>query len=151
MINLPYEEGTIFSVPLRTGGYARGVVARANNEGKVLLGYFFGPQFTSANNMPIEDINPANSILCVRFGDLGLINGKWKILGKIPNWNRTQWPMPNFIRHDPLSNRSWLVQYSDNDPNFVEKESPVSNDCSLPHDLLSGYGAVEIKLTKLLS
>jgi hypothetical protein len=41
-MKLPYSEGSVFLVPLRKGGYARGVVARASPKGKGLLGYFFG-------------------------------------------------------------------------------------------------------------
>ena len=36
-----YREGDWFAVPLRDGGYAAGLIARANPKG-VLLGYFFG-------------------------------------------------------------------------------------------------------------
>jgi len=40
-----YSEGDWFAVPLRGGGFAAGVIARAmpRKEG-VLLGYFFGPR-----------------------------------------------------------------------------------------------------------
>jgi hypothetical protein len=37
----PCEEGDLFAVPLRDGGYGIGVVARVGRRG-VLVGYFFG-------------------------------------------------------------------------------------------------------------
>ena len=151
MTILPYDEGTVFLVPLRTGGYARGIVARTSNEGKILLGYFFGPCLKSPNEKSLDGLDPTNSILCIRFGDLGLINGEWIICGRIPNWNRNKWPMPDFARNDPLSKKTWLVRYSDNDPNLIEKEIPTNFDLKLAKDLLAGYGAVEIKLTQLLN
>jgi len=39
-----YDEGSVFLIPLRDGGFARGVVARIAPKRKVLLGYFFGPR-----------------------------------------------------------------------------------------------------------
>ncbi len=75
-MKLPYSEGCVFLVPLREGGYARGVVARAAPQGKVLFGYFFGPRIDSVGKIALEDLVPGNEVLRVRFGDLGLIEGK---------------------------------------------------------------------------
>lgn len=148
---LPYKEGTLFFVPLRNGGYARGVVARAGGEGKVLFGYFFGPRQPSADAADLADLDPAKAILRVRFGDLGLINGEWPIRGQIPGWNRAQWLMPDFVRKDPLGRKGpVLVRYSDADPARVEMETPTTDHAELGVDSISGYGSVEIKLTKLL-
>jgi hypothetical protein len=149
-MSLPYAEGSVFLVPLRDGGYARGVVARVGDEGKVLLGYFFGPRFASTDKIVLNDLKPANAILRVRFGDLGLINGEWTSLGKVPNWDRAAWEMPDFVRCDEISKKAWLVRYSDTDPGRVEAEYPTDFDSQLTRNSLLGYGAVEIKLTKLL-
>jgi hypothetical protein len=150
-MTLTYSEGTVFFVPLRKGGYARGVVARAGSEGKVLLGYFFGPRLPSADSTEFGDLDPAKAILRVRFGDLGLLNGEWPIRGRIPGWTRSQWPMPEFMRKDPLGRKMLvLVRYSDADPARVEYETPTADDAGLGADSMSGYGSVEIKLTKLL-
>ncbi|HEY1111332.1 MAG TPA: immunity 26/phosphotriesterase HocA family protein [Opitutaceae bacterium] len=151
-MKLPYSEGTVFLVPLRNDGYARGVVARSSGLGKVLLGYFFGPRLLSANDIAVRDLDPANAILRVRFGDLGLITGEWPIRGRIPNWDRLQWPMPDFVRKDLLGRRKPLiVRYSDTDPSHIVSETPITDDTTLTADSMSGYGAVEIRLTKLLS
>lgn len=42
-MGLPYREGTWFSVPMPTGGYAVGVVARATPGGGVTLRYGSDP------------------------------------------------------------------------------------------------------------
>jgi len=149
---LPYTEGTLFFVPLRNGGYARGVVARASPEGKVLLGYFFGPQLPTTEISDLGNLAPSKAILRLRFGDLGLINGEWPIEGRVPEWNRSEWPMPAFVRKDPLGKKKpIIVHYSDIDPSRVESEHPTNDDCELAPDSMSGYGSVEIKLTKLLA
>ena len=147
---LPYSEGSVFAVSLRKGGYARGVVARAAPEGKVLFGHFFGPKLNSLDEVNLEDIEPGKSILSVIFGDLGLINGEWRIIGSLPNWQRGAWSMPDFLRRDPIRRRAWRIRYSDLDPSKLENEVPTEFDANLPPDLTSGYGAVELKLTKLL-
>jgi hypothetical protein len=126
-------------------------VARTGAKGKVLLGYFFGPRIESIDAIALDDLNPFRAALRIRFGDLGLINGAWPILGKIPNWNRTKWPMPEFVRKDPLCGKAWLVRRSDTNPGQIDSESPTDFDCHLQPDSLSGYGAVEITLTKLMS
>jgi hypothetical protein len=149
-MKLPYTEGSVFLVPLCNGGYARGAVARTAAKGKVLFGYFFGPRIESTGSIVLDDLNPANATLRIRFGDLGLINGSWPVLGKIPNWNRAEWPMPEFVRRDPLSNKAWLVRRSDTDPGKIVFERPTDFDSHLQNDSLSGYGAVEIRLTKLI-
>jgi len=150
-MKLPYSEGTVFLVPLRNGGYARGVVARASGEGKVLFGYFFGPLLSSPAAATVNDLDPAEAVLRVIFGDLGLINGEWSVVGTVPNWDRSKWPMPDFVRRDPLGKRKpVLVRYSDTDPLRVEAEYPIEDDSALTPDSAYGYGAVEINLTKLL-
>jgi Immunity protein 26 len=150
-MKLPYQEGSIFVLPIRTGGYARGVVARKAPRGKVLFGYFFGPLLSSVRSAPVDGLNPSQATFRVRFGDLGLINGEWKVIGSIRDWNRAEWLMPAFIRKDPLGKRkSLVVTYSDTDPLRIESERPFDDDSGLDSDTLYGYGAVEIVLTKLL-
>ena len=80
-MKLTYLEGSAFLVPLPSGGYARGVVARTAPKGKILLGYFFGPPLDQGADPRLESLNAKDAILCVRFGDLGLIEGHWPILG----------------------------------------------------------------------
>lgn len=151
MNELSYSEGSVFLVPLRKGGYARGVIARSDPKGVVLFGYFFGPRLMSSDSVTFDDLDPAKATLRVMFGALGLRNGEWRILGMAPDWNRSDWPIPDFARRDPLGRmKSRLVRYSDNDPSHREAEYPIEDDSGLATDSLSGYGAVEIKLTKLL-
>lgn len=145
---LPYTDGDVFAVPLRNGGFARGVIARAAPRGRILLGYFFGPKM-DAPGFGDREPRPTDALLYLRFGDLGLIKGEWPIVGKVEHWNRFDWPMPEFVR-DPLSGRAWRVHYADDDPSLIEYEYPTPSDDDGPANSLSGYVAVEIKLTKLL-
>lgn len=146
----PYTEGTVFVVPLRNGGYARGIVARAAPEGACLFGYFFGPKMASPEELSFENIEPEKAIMTPIFGDLGLLNGEWTVIGTLPDWRRDVWPMPDFVRRDPIGKRAWRVRYTDDDPSKIESEESVPFDTNLLPNLSSGYGAVELKLTKLL-
>lgn len=146
-----YPEGTIFSIPLRQGGFARGIVARVNAKAACVFGYFYGPKLLSPFEGGVSEIIPENAIISLVFGDLGLIKREWQIVGQLPNWNREEWGMPDFVRRDPIGKRAWRVRYSDHDPSLVLGEAPVDFNVSLPENCSWGYGAVELKLTALLS
>ena len=117
-----YNEGTCFLVPLRNKGFARGIVARMDGKGQI-FGYFFGPKIESFDNVNnFENLNYKDSVLVGMFGDLGLLNKEWKILDTLPNWNKDDWPMPQFIRLDENANRAWLVYYNEKDLSINKEE-----------------------------
>lgn len=147
-----YHEGSVFAVPLRSGGYAVGVVARvsADNSGG-LLGYFFGPKYATVPSGDIADtLKPSNALKILRFGDLSLLNKEWPVIGMISNWRREDWPMPDFIRRDDISKKAWRVRYADDDICEVISEQPESFDSPLERAATFGAGAVELLLTRLL-
>jgi hypothetical protein len=77
-----YSEGDCFVVPLRNGGFARGIVVRMDKKGRIFAN-FFGPRFP-AKDIRIVDENEQGSKLFSGFvGDLGIIQGKWPVLGKV--------------------------------------------------------------------
>jgi hypothetical protein len=149
---LPYQEGTWFAVPLRDSGYALGLVARSNDKG-IALGYFFGPKHNDIpRNENISRLRPEDAILIRLFGDLGLIQGKWPVICHDPAWNRTKWPLPHFGKIAADKSRAIMVQYSEENINKEVQEQSISVEEAqrLPEDGLSGYGAIEIRLTRLL-
>jgi len=146
-----YKEGDWFAVPLREGGYAVGLIVRS---GGVLFGYFFGPKREKIPGLSeFQALTPENAIFVGQFGDLGLLKGKWPIIGHSESWDRRIWPMLPLVRRDAVSGEARLIKYSDDDPIQEISETP----CDLfeirnyPEDGLWGSGAVEIRLTKLLS
>ena len=149
MRKLPYGEGDWFAVPLHTTGYGVGVVARMPRGGKVLLGYFFGPRRDRPPALDeVSALRPAQAVRALRFGDLGLIEGKWPLIGRSPDWDRARWPMPTFVRTEPIRGMRWTARYPDDDPlgnPTLERlfESPAAYE----RDAISGAGAVEIVLT----
>lgn len=151
-IKIPYQEGTVFAVPLRDRGWGIGVVARSTKRGGTVLCYFFGPRRMEIP--PLEGLGallPEQSVLIRRVGDLGLIRRTWPVIGSLPNWQRPDWPMPAFYRTEPILGMTWKVYFSDVDPSKVEREERVPFEKGLPSAGLYGCGAAEIVLTKRLN
>jgi hypothetical protein len=119
--------------------------------GKILFGYFFGPRLPAESDATLDNLRPEAAVHKVRFGDLGLIRRDWPVLGVVPGWKRSDWPIPSLARRDPLGKlKPILVEYSDQDPSRRVSERIVQNADGLQSDSLSGYGAVSIVLDKLL-
>jgi Immunity protein 26 len=147
-----YEEGTWFAVPLRDGGYGVGLVARKARRG-VLLGYFFGPRRRDVPKLAdVEELTLAEAILVKLFGDLGLLEGSWPIIGRSRTWNRKAWPLPTFGRLVDFTGRALRIEYSEDNLPETIREIPVSREEieHLPEDGLSGAGSIEILLSKRL-
>ncbi len=151
MKKLPYSEGDICCVPLRDMGFVLGVIARVPKGRKVLLGYFFGSRIEEFTAMKGGlHLNPSLALKVIKFGDRGLMNGSWPIIGSVEGWNRTEWLIPKFIRKDDLRRRSYLISYSDDNLRNEIAQEPCEYDLSgYEPDSLFGYGVVEILMTKL--
>lgn len=146
-----YPEGTWFAVPLRDGGFARGLIARTNGEG-IMFGYFFEPRLDGPQCGPkVSYLRPNDAILVGQFGDLGLQEGVWTVIDRTDDWKREDWPLPPFVRLDEIEGKAWKVMYSDdlNEVSIDECQPSLINEH--PRDILMGAGSVEIRLTKLLS
>ena len=147
---IEYFEGMLFVLPMRDGGFARGLVSRFDGKGAV-LGYFFGPRLASVDEvMAGDEFLPESAILVGRFGDLGLLNGAWHPYGKIASWSRESWPLPVFTRSD---NAGIVISRYGENLKFIGEHRLPPNSISPPNscaDGLMGYGYVEVMLTKLL-
>ena len=148
-----YREGDWFAVPLRDGGFAVGLIARANSGG-ALLGYFFGPLRPEVPQLhDIADLRHGDAVLVRKFGHLGIRHGSWPLLGRLDGWDRRDWPTPVFVRYEELTGRSFRVFYDDDDPNKVlrEEQVPPGQAEQAPKDGLMGAGFAEAALTRLLA
>jgi hypothetical protein len=144
-------EGTFFAVPLEPSGFAVGLVARSNPHG-VLLAYFFRRWERVPAIDEVAQLTPSDRSHVWRIGDLNLINGEWAVIGKYPEWQREQWKMVRFYRFEDLADRTWLVEYDEDDPNRVIRETRI--DAAPPgieSDGLYGAGAVEAALSRSLA
>ncbi len=150
---IPYKEGDWFAVPLRNGGYALGLIARLDGKGG-FLGYFFGPRH---EQIPVQQdtisLSSSDAILIRHFGDLGLLREEWPIIFHPDAWSRADWPLPAFARIAVDEGWALRVEYSETDISKPLHEASINLEEArrLPEDGVSGYGAIEIRLTKLLS
>jgi hypothetical protein len=152
MRQLSYQQGSWFAVPLKSGGYGTGVVARVSPAGRIILAYLFGPKRAlPASLADVAQLTPGDAVRRLRTGDLGLVNRSWPLIGVLDDWNAADWPIPPFIRRADIVKRAWRAYYLDSDPGKLEREESVPYDTdNLESDSLYGYGATEILLTKLL-
>lgn len=146
---LPYRIGTRFWVPLRRGGFARGLVARMNGKG-VVFAYFFGPRISEVGpwiNTP--PVSAASAVFVAQVGDLGLVNGEWIVDEALSQWVSADWPLPAFVR--TTSDGEVLVSTYDDQLIFQTERKGTDDDLQrFPRDVLMGYGSAEIKLTEIL-
>jgi hypothetical protein len=138
--------------PFTSGGFAVGIVARANPRA-ALLGYFFGPRQRAIPSLDdVTDLKASEAVLVGRFGHLGLTRGRWPIIGQLEGWDRRDWPMPVFVRYEELTGRSIRVIYDADDPAKMMQEEEIlpGADEQQPKEGLMGAGYLEKALTSLL-
>jgi Immunity protein 26 len=142
-------EGSVFLVPLPKGGFARGVIARAN--GPLFLGYFFGPAFPTADGVTLSGLDPANAIFRGRFGELSFRNGSWRILGPLLDFKRENWPVPGFLTMLCGVKGPLCARYSD-DLVLVVSAERISEDEArgMATDNTYAAGRIELLLAKRL-
>jgi Immunity protein 26 len=153
MKRLPYREGDWFAVPLAGGGYAVGLIARSPKNGKILLGYFFGPRrFELPKVADLLALTPEEAVLVDRFGDLCLFRQEWPVLGPTPDWDRGRWVMPAFGSVEVFSGVGWRIEYPDDDPAAQPRRTrvPAEEAQRLLANRLQGAVAVAIRLNQLL-
>lgn len=147
-----YVKGTVFGIPLRDEGWARGVVARMDGKG-TCLGYFFGPRLPDVATAGSQTgrLAPNQAVLVGMFGDLGLLKGEWPHIGSIEPWRDKMWPVPQFRHYDDVGRQCYVRHYDPQTLAFVRETKVAASECEhYPKDGLMGYGAVEIRLTRLL-
>ncbi len=150
--SLPYREGTWFALRLKDGGYAVGRVARMSGSG-LIIAYFFGPRRNSVPPLQeVAELRPNSAIAVRQIGDLAILEGRWTVIGDEGDWVRDDWPIPKFIRKEELRRIAWIVEYADDEPNRLVRETPVPYETDgYPPDAALGSGAAEVRITRLIS
>ena len=98
---LPYQEGSVFQLPLRDGRSARGLVSRLDPASGLIVAYFFGP---AAQRPWVEQ--PAHVALqlpprpehIARCPDDYLRRRRWPVLGQVEPAAWSSWPQPPYDR-----------------------------------------------------
>ena len=149
-------EGVVFSVPIQSGGYCMGVVARISKGrgAKSILGYFFSPRHQLIPNLDaLESLRADRAILIAILGDLGFYEGHWSILGSLEEFDRAKWPMPEFGSVLPGGLNPRRITYDPDNPDICLQENPCTLEevVQLPRNGLFGAGAIELVLDRILN
>lgn len=145
-------DGTWFAVPLLDGGYGIGLVARYSPQVGVALCYFFAPRRESLPSVgDLTDYSAKDAIRVIRVSDIGLAEAEWPQIGRAGEWIRSEWPVPTFVRKDPLCERAWKIHYSDDDPRMMLGEEPEPYESELEKASIFGDQAIVRLLTHLLT
>ncbi|MEX0313648.1 MAG: hypothetical protein AB3N18_05685, partial [Allomuricauda sp.] len=90
-----------------------------------------------------------NVIWIRQFGIRGITKGEWELIGSVPNFQKKDWPIPKFIKEIPPL--GWYLVTYDDKLNVLNEE-PYNKDNKeiYEQDGVSGYGLVEIKMTRIL-
>jgi hypothetical protein len=154
---IKYQEGQWFAVPLRSVGYGIGIIVRGEYSTKGGLGYFFGPKYHEVpKGVDTLSKNRDNALLICRFGDYGIVNGKWLLIENGKPFVREEWPVPKFHRIPPLPpGQAVLVEYPHDSKDMFrplcETAVPITSEIlALPDDMLFASGSVEIALTNII-
>lgn len=151
--SVPYRRGDWVAVPLRDEGYAVGIIVQADGAGGV-TGYFFGPLRLALPRLAeLRSLHSSDAIYICNFGDLGLINREWPVIGGHEEWKQGGWPIPEFGYIEGPGGPAYKVTYKDSQLSEYETRVQISiEEClQLPDDGIFGSGAVEKILTRLLN
>jgi hypothetical protein len=145
------SEGSVFLVPLKPSGFATGVVARTDQKGRA-FGYFFGPRILQTARYDFNALVPARAVLVCRFGDNGLHSGHWPVVGKVQDFQRDIWALPNFRRKHDSHDQSYVSEYDDrlNCLSEVIVRGSAKDFNDMPYDAQLGSSIVEQRLGEFL-
>jgi len=147
---LSYDEGSIFTVKLRGDSIVIGIVSRKSHGSPgIVLSYFFLAATTDPYHEACQ-VERSSAILYIRVGDSQLINGNWPIIGRLPNWNRRCWPVPDFCRRNPILGTTYRVRLSDDNIEEVESEEAAPCSSDIPSFGVAGHKYVEEVLQMLV-
>jgi hypothetical protein len=96
-------------------------------------------------------LKPEDAVLVGRFGDLGLIKDRWRVVGPQPGFRRVDWPMPVFVSHDEIRDLYWKRWYDEDTLEWGREEwMPRGVVLEGPSSGLMGSEFVQRRLNRLL-
>jgi hypothetical protein len=149
-----YREGDWFGVPLESGGWGIGIVARRDKRGGI-VGFFFGPprKELPKSTEELDRLHHTQAVWRADIGSLGIERGTWPILGHHANWSHERFPNPWFGWIDTSGRVAHKTQWCpDEHPDEpLEEYCPVEEAMQLPGNDAFPAGAAEWTLDQILA
>lgn len=140
------NEGEVFAIPIELG-HGVVVLTRARHP-YVGVGYFFLLSAEEMAKLDISKLEPLKADIIARFGHIGIRNGRWIPMGKIPGFQASQWTTPLFAVRDPKL--SYAQEYDDIGVELLRMfEIDYEEAKKHPDGALFQASAMEILLRKL--
>jgi hypothetical protein len=139
------DAGAVIAVPVKEY-FVIGLITRKRKNIIILCEFFF-----KANdlNIDFENIYKCKYEKHVFMtGVLGFKTEGWIVIGNLPNWSQSEWPIPDFFRHTEPSVPK-LISYNDNLDEIYSRETLKINKKLYPSDGLYGVALVQSILERL--
>lgn len=95
-------EGALFQIPLRSGGYGIGLVARTSRIG-LMLSYGFDRIYDVTPSIDqLQDLQPTDACNTQVLSDAAVTKKRWNVIGPLRCFQRAAWPNPPFRWIDRL-------------------------------------------------
>jgi hypothetical protein len=92
-------------------------------------------------------LEPRAAVLVCLFGQLGLLDGTWRVLGATPGCRPNDRPVPRLARPDALRpDPGWVVECGDTCQVLSEGAVPIADIAGLQGDGIYGSVALERRL-----
>jgi len=145
----------LFAVPLKTGGFGVGIAVCLGIKNDVVA-HFFGPVMESVPALSeFSDLGENDSVHIEHFLDDGLRNGSWKVIGRYPEWDAYDWPIPRFgwLQKSAISleDQAFEVELDENLKPVRQKKVSLEHFNTLPYEILVSSKEVEITLALALT
>jgi len=142
-----FSEGDVFLIPLNQGGFAAALIARRDVKGSGVLAYIFKRTVDEIQTFDMGCVVSREMVSdVVDVGVQSLRSGDWPIVGRLPSWNRSDWPVPVFRdRGGQLSIRS------QDDYREEIGAGRDSNDKNIFRYVVYGHSALESRLSQRFS
>lgn len=146
-------EGDAVSVRLDDGRFALGVIARVETarprKPYGIFVYFFGPYVKAQNALASPAfVKPANAVAKLNTSALGIYDGTWGKLGRLPDWNRDDWPFPDFYAENDFTGQLHRVTFSEDTLVTEVRRVPLQEKGNLERNDSHGSGAAQWQVSR---
>jgi Immunity protein 26 len=147
-------EGEAFAVPMQDGRYAIGVIARVETKRPRkpygIYVYFFAP-YNSKERLHkcLPRLTAKNYVARLNTSALDIYDGIWTRIGMLPEWNKPDWPFPEFYVQNDFTKKFFKRVLSETDLISYAQQYPIDEIKDLEEDTLHGSESASNEVLRL--